>query len=46
VRAAVKDDGANVMPPIIAAVKQYVTLGEICDIFREEMGEHTDPAYL
>jgi len=46
VRAAVKDDAVNLMPPIIAAVKEYVTLGEICDIFREEFGEHTDPAYL
>jgi hypothetical protein len=27
-------------------VKNQVTLGEICDIFREEFGVHTDPAYL
>ena len=46
VRAACKDPKANVMPPIIDAVKQRVTLGEICDIFREEFGVHTDPAYL
>jgi methylmalonyl-CoA mutase N-terminal domain/subunit len=46
VRAAVKDESINLMPPIIDAVKQYVTLGEICDIFRQEFGEHTDPAYL
>ena len=46
VRAACKDPAANVMPPIVDAVKNRVTLGEICDIFREEFGVHTDPAYL
>ncbi len=46
VRAAVQDDGANVMPPIIDAVNAYVTLGEISDVFRSELGEHHDPAYL
>jgi methylmalonyl-CoA mutase N-terminal domain/subunit len=46
VRAACKDKDANVMPPIVDAVKAHVTLGEICDIFREEFGVHTDPAYL
>ena len=34
------------MPPIFDAVKKHVTLGEICDIFREEFGVYTDPAYL
>jgi methylmalonyl-CoA mutase N-terminal domain/subunit len=46
VRSACKDPQANVMPPILDAVKNRVTLGEICDIFREEFGVHTDPAYL
>jgi methylmalonyl-CoA mutase N-terminal domain/subunit len=46
VRAACKDQAANVMPPIVAAVKVHVTLGEICQIFRDEFGVHTDPAYL
>ena len=46
VRAACKDPKGNVMPPIIDAVRNRVTLGEICDIFREEFGVHTDPAYL
>jgi hypothetical protein len=27
-------------------VKQHVTLGEICDLFRAELGEYRDPAYL
>jgi len=46
VKAALADDGINVMPPILDAVRKQVTLGEICDLFRSEMGEHRDPAYL
>lgn len=46
VRAACKDESINLMPPIIEAVKNKVTLGEICDVFREVFGVHTDPAYL
>ena len=46
VRAACKSPDENVMSAIVAAVKEYVTLGEICQVFRDEFGEHTDPAYL
>ena len=46
VRGALRDDKQNVMPPIFDAVKQRVTLGEICDLFRSELGEYRDPAYL
>ena len=46
VKAALRDDKQNVMPPIFDAVKQHVTLGEICDLFRSELGEYRDPAYL
>jgi methylmalonyl-CoA mutase, N-terminal domain len=46
VRSACRDDSTNVMPAIVDAVKAHVTLGEICEIFREEFGVHTDPAYL
>jgi methylmalonyl-CoA mutase N-terminal domain/subunit len=46
VRTALKDDKQNVMPPIYDAVKAHVTLGEICDLFRSELGEYRDPAYL
>lgn len=31
---------ANTMPYIIAAVKAYATLGEICDVMREVFGEY------
>jgi methylmalonyl-CoA mutase N-terminal domain/subunit len=35
---------ANLMPVILDAVKEYVTLGEICDALRETLGAYTDPA--
>ena len=37
--SAAKGD-ENIMPHIVHAVKQYVTLGEISDILRSEFGEH------
>jgi methylmalonyl-CoA mutase N-terminal domain/subunit len=46
VKSALRDDKQNVMPPIFDAVKQHATLGEICDLFRSELGEYRDPAYL
>jgi methylmalonyl-CoA mutase N-terminal domain/subunit len=33
----------NLMPPILAAVKEYATLQEVCDVFREVFGEYRDP---
>jgi methylmalonyl-CoA mutase N-terminal domain/subunit len=30
----------NLMPPILAAVKAYATLGEICDVLRKVFGEY------
>ncbi|AEH38829.1 acyl-CoA mutase large subunit family protein [Halopiger xanaduensis] len=30
----------NLMPPIIDAVKAYATVGEICDVLRDEFGEY------
>ncbi|MGQ0792693.1 MAG: acyl-CoA mutase large subunit family protein [Deltaproteobacteria bacterium] len=38
--------GENLMPPIIDAVREYATLGEICDIFREVYGVYRDPGYF
>jgi methylmalonyl-CoA mutase, N-terminal domain len=37
-------DGSNLMPPIILAAKAYATEQEICDVLREVMGTHSDPA--
>ncbi len=45
VRAAC-DSGDNLMPPIIAAVKADVTLGEICDVFRDAFGVYRDPVFV
>jgi methylmalonyl-CoA mutase N-terminal domain/subunit len=47
--AAVKraaSDGANLMPPIIDAVKQECTVGEISDVFRDVFGIYRDPAWV
>ena len=45
VRRAAVDD-ANLMPPIIAAVQQECTVGEISDVFREAFGVYRDPAWI
>jgi methylmalonyl-CoA mutase N-terminal domain/subunit len=34
------------MPPILAAVKEYATLGEICGILRQEFGEYQESIVL
>ncbi len=36
----------NLMPPIIAAVSAYATLGEITDVFREVFGVYHEPVYF
>jgi methylmalonyl-CoA mutase N-terminal domain/subunit len=36
----------NIMPALIAAVKVYATLGEICDILREVFGEYRQQVLL
>ncbi|WP_290809876.1 methylmalonyl-CoA mutase [Halovivax sp.] len=38
-RDAARGD-ANLMPHIVDAVKAYATVGEICDVMREEFGEY------
>ncbi|MDD2585866.1 MAG: methylmalonyl-CoA mutase family protein [Syntrophomonadaceae bacterium] len=35
--------GENVMPYCIEAVKNYATVQEICDVYREVYGEYRDP---
>ena len=34
----------NLMPLLVEAAREYVTLGEMCDTLRETMGVYTDPA--
>ena len=36
-------DGSNLLPPIIAAVEQHTTLGEIADALRNVFGEYQAP---
>jgi methylmalonyl-CoA mutase, N-terminal domain len=35
-------EGANVMPPILEAVRAYATLGEMCDALRDVWGEYEE----
>ncbi len=37
-------DGANVMPPLVDAVKTYATVGEISDVMREVFATYEEPA--
>lgn len=36
----------NLMPVILECVRAYVTVGEVCDIFRAEFGQYHEPATL
>ena len=36
------DEGANLMPPIIAAVKSLATLGEITRVLKDAFGEYRE----
>jgi methylmalonyl-CoA mutase N-terminal domain/subunit len=40
------DKNENLMPPIIAAVKAYATIGEICGVMRSKWGEFKAPTYI
>ena len=37
---------ANLMPPILEAVRAYATLGEICGALREVFGEYNPPTVI
>ena len=39
-------DGANMVPPMLDAVRAEATLGEICDALREEWGVYREPARI
>jgi methylmalonyl-CoA mutase N-terminal domain/subunit len=36
------DGEANLMPPILEAVHEYATIGEICQVLRDVFGEHRE----
>lgn len=46
IRKAAKNESVNLMPKILEAVKVYTTLGEICDVLREEFGEYRESIIL
>ncbi|SDX92194.1 methylmalonyl-CoA mutase [Acetomicrobium thermoterrenum DSM 13490] len=46
IRKTANDESANLMPKILEAVKVYATLGEICDVLREEFGEYRESIIL
>jgi methylmalonyl-CoA mutase N-terminal domain/subunit len=43
-RRAAEQDDTNLMPFILQAVKEYVTIGEICDTLRDVFGEYKPPS--
>ena len=43
---ACADPHTNVMPSLLDAVNAYATLGEMCDVLREEWGEYTPPTVV
>ena len=44
-REAARGD-VNLMEPILEAVRVYATLGEMCDVLREEWGEYVPPTVV
>jgi methylmalonyl-CoA mutase N-terminal domain/subunit len=45
IRIASKN-GENLMPYIINAVREYATIQEICDVWRDVFGRYSDPGYF
>jgi methylmalonyl-CoA mutase N-terminal domain/subunit len=39
-------NGGNLMPHLINAVREYASIQEICDVWREVFGRYTDPGYF
>ena len=43
-RAAAQAPSGNLVPPVLAAARAEATLGEICDVLRDEWGTYTETA--
>jgi methylmalonyl-CoA mutase, N-terminal domain len=43
-KASLQDE--NLMPPLMDAVREYATIQEICDVWRDVFGRYTDPGYF
>ncbi|WP_029165633.1 acyl-CoA mutase large subunit family protein [Aminiphilus circumscriptus] len=46
IRKAARDEGTNLMPFILDAVRCYASEGEICGVLREEFGEYRENIVL
>ena len=46
VKAAAEDPAANLMPPVIEAVKAYATEGELCDAMAQVFGRYVEQAIV
>jgi methylmalonyl-CoA mutase N-terminal domain/subunit len=44
--AAARGDAENMLPLILAAVKEYATVGEIANVLRDSWGEHVETLVL
>jgi methylmalonyl-CoA mutase N-terminal domain/subunit len=42
----VSKNGENLMPYLISSVKEYATIQEICDVWREVFARYMDPGYF
>jgi methylmalonyl-CoA mutase N-terminal domain/subunit len=40
------NNGENLMPHLINAVREYATIQEICDVWRDVFGRYSDPGYF
>jgi methylmalonyl-CoA mutase N-terminal domain/subunit len=45
IRTASKN-GENLMPHLVNAVREYATIQEICDVWRDVFGRYSDPGYF
>jgi methylmalonyl-CoA mutase N-terminal domain/subunit len=45
IRKAAKN-GENLMPHLINAVREYASIQEICDVWRDVFGRYSDPGYF
>jgi len=45
-RQTTKEPNMNLMPDILTAVKEYASLGEICNVLRDEFGEYHESVIL
>jgi len=39
-------DGENLLPPILEAVKAYATVGEMCGVLRQTFGDYQPPSVI